>query len=296
MAQSRELVKREWRILLPRRFVGLGRFVNRFIGNIPLVRRACLRHYFVARPVRGLQAEKLSATIIVPCRNERGNIERVVRRMPRMSQDQEIIFVEGHSSDGTAEEVKRVIAAYPGVDLKLLVQEGKGKGDAVQMGFAHARGDIVMILDADLTVPPESLPRFYNAIASGKAEFVNGSRLVYPMEKQAMRTLNLFANQVFACAFTWLLNQRVTDTLCGTKALRRKHYEQIASGRGYFGNFDPFGDYDLLFGASKLNLKITEIPIRYYSRRYGETQISRFRHGWLLLRMVLFAYRKLKAL
>jgi len=152
-----------------------------------------------------------------------------------------------------------------------------------------------MILDADLTVPPEMLPRFYEAIASGRGEFINGTRLVYPMETEAMRFLNHVANQVFSWLFSWLLNQRFTDTLCGTKVLSRRHYRQIAANRGYFGDFDPFGDFDLIFGAAKLNLKIVEIPVRYTSRQYGETQISRFRHGWLLLRMVVFAFRKLKA-
>jgi glycosyltransferase involved in cell wall biosynthesis len=207
-----------------------------------------------------------------------------------------MIFVEGGSSDGTWDEIQRVIAAYPGKDIKAVKQTGKGKGDAVRAGFAAATGDILMILDADLTMPPEDLPKYYDALAEGKGEFANGSRLVYPMEKQAMRFLNLLANHFFSALFTYLLNQRYTDTLCGTKALLRRDYEEIARNRVYFGEFDPFGDYDLIFGASKLNLKTAEIPIRYAAREYGETQISRFRHGWLLLRMVFFAFRKLKAL
>ena len=176
----------------------------------------------------------------------------------------------------------------------MFVQDGIGKGDAVRKGFANARGDILMILDADLTVPPEDLPKFYEAIASGKGEFINGSRLVYPMEAEAMRFLNFIANRTFSYLFTWLLNQRYTDTLCGTKVLSRVNYQKIQEERDYFGDFDPFGDFDLIFGAAKLNLKIVEVPIRYAAREYGETQISRFRHGILLLRMVIFAYRKLK--
>lgn len=291
-----DVVKREWRVLMPKRLLGLGRLVNRFVGNLPVIRSACVRNYIVARPLRNHALSNPSVTVVIPCRNERGNIEQAVQRLPRFCDDIEIIFVEGHSRDGTADEVRRAVAAHPDRDVKLLMQDGRGKGDAVRKAFAHARGDILMILDADLTVPPESLPRFYSAIVSGKGNFINGSRLVYPMERQAMRMLNLFANQAFAFIFTWLLNQRVTDTLCGTKVLSRDHYRQISANRSYFGDFDPFGDFDLIFGASKLNLKIVEIPIRYTSRRYGETQISRFRHGWLLMRMVAFAYRKLKAL
>jgi hypothetical protein len=152
-----------------------------------------------------------------------------------------------------------------------------------------------MILDADLTMPPEDLPKFYNALIAGKGEFINGSRLVYPMESDAMRFLNWIANRVFSGLFSWLLHQRFSDTLCGTKVLRKRHYQSIAANRAYFGNFDPFGDFDLIFGAAKLNLKVAEVPIRYASRTYGETQISRFSHGLLLLRMVVFAYFRLKA-
>jgi glycosyltransferase involved in cell wall biosynthesis len=207
----------------------------------------------------------------------------------------EILFVEGHSSDGTYEEALRVRDAYPSWDIKVMRQDGVGKADAVYKGFDAARGDVLMILDADLTVPPEQLDKFWEVLVSGRAEYVHGTRLVYPMEKEAMRFLNLLANWTFSVLFSWLLNQRLTDTLCGTKALSRENYARLKNNRSYFGDFDPFGDFDLIFGAAKLNLKPAEIPIRYQARSYGETQISRFRHGWLLLRMVAFAYRKLKA-
>jgi glycosyltransferase involved in cell wall biosynthesis len=240
--------------------------------------------------------EKLpSASVIIPCRNERGNVEVAVQRIPQFCDDLEIIFIEGHSRDNTLDEIQKTIDKYPGKDIKVFVQDGKGKGDAVRKGFANARGDILMILDADLTMPPEALPKFYKAIISGKGEFISGTRLVYPVEKDAMRLLNLIANRIFSWLFSWLLNQRFTDTLCGTKVLSKNHYEKIAHNRNYFGEFDPFGDFDLIFGAAKLNMKVVEIPITYASRMYGTTQISRFRHGWLLLRMVVFAFRKLKA-
>ena len=289
-----EPVKREWRQLVPRSLFGLGSFINRFIGTLPLIRRLSLRNYLVARPVRDVKLRQASTTVLIPCRNEKGNIENAVKRLPDFCEDLEIIYVEGNSQDGTLDEIHRVIEAYPDKDIKVLVQDGKGKGDAVRKGFEHARGDILMILDADLTVPPEDLPKFYKAISSGKGEYINGTRLVYPMDDQAMRFLNFWANRTFSVLFTWLLNQRLTDTLCGTKVLTKKNYEKIVANRSYFGDFDPFGDFDLIFGAAKLNLKMVEVPIRYAAREYGETQISRFRHGWLLLKMVLFAYRKLK--
>ncbi len=291
-----EAVKTEVRLLSPFRMLGIGRFVNRFLASLPLIRNLCLRHYSVCRSLRHLDRTVRSATIVIPTRNERDNIEAAVRRIPHFTDDLEIIFVEGHSKDGTWDEIVRVKAAYPDLDIKALRQAGKGKADAVFTGFDAARGDVLIILDADLTVPPEQLPKFWDAIKSGKGEFVNGSRLVYPLEEQAMRFLNLVANKLFSIIFTWLLSQRLTDTLCGTKALRRADYERLKAGRSYFGDFDPFGDYDLLFGSAKLNLKLVEIPIRYASRTYGETQISRFRHGFMLMRMVLFAYLRIKAL
>lgn len=289
-----EVIGREWLQLLPKRALGLGWIVNRFLAPLPGIRRFCLRHYAVARSLHHIEPLDIPVSVVVPCRNERGNIEGAVLRTPKLAQRQEIIFVEGNSSDGTYEECERVRALYPDREIQVMRQDGKGKGDAVRKGFAAARGDILIILDADLTVPPESLPKFVTALTSGKGEFINGTRLVYPFESGAMRFLNTLANRMFAAIFSWLLNQRFTDTLCGTKVLRKAHYEKIVANRAYFGDFDPFGDFDLIFGAAKLNLKIVEVPIRYADRRYGETNISRFRHGWLLLRMVVFAFRKMK--
>jgi SAM-dependent methyltransferase len=292
-----EVINREQRQLLPLRLLGLGPLVNKYIAPLPGIRKLCLRTYLVGRPVKNFAERRLSASILIPCRNERGNIENAILRMPRFGSEQEILFVEGNSSDGTFAECERVRDAYKGVwDITVLKQEGKGKGDAVRKGFAAAKNDVLMILDADLTMPPEDLPKYHAVIESGKADFVNGTRLVYPMENEAMRPLNFIANRIFAYLFSYLVNTRLTDTLCGTKVLMRKDYEVLARERTYFGNFDPFGDFDLIFGAAKQNLKIIETPIHYKARTFGETQISRFRDGWLLLKMVWFAYRKLKAI
>jgi glycosyltransferase involved in cell wall biosynthesis len=211
-----------------------------------------------------------------------------------MGRGTELIFVEGHSKDDTYAAIEREIAANPSIPSLLLRQTGIGKADAVRLGFSRASGDVLMILDADLTVPPEDLPRFHAALVSGKGEFINGVRLVYPMEKEAMRTLNFLGNKFFSMAFSWLLGQPIKDTLCGTKVLWRKDYERIAANRSYFGDFDPFGDFDLIFGAAKLNLKIIDLPVRYRERTYGSTNISRWKHGLLLFRMVAFAARRMK--
>ena len=296
MLSGFETVKKEWRVVLPRKCFGLGPLLNRYIGVLPVVRKLALRHYLVARRRPQKLQKDSKVTVVIPCRNEKGNIEDAITRIPEMGHSMEILFAEGHSKDGTWEEIERVQKQYPDKIITAIKQSGKGKGDAVRAAFSIAEGEILIILDADLTVPPEDLPKFYEALMSGEGEFINGTRLVYPMENEAMRFLNHIANRCFAQLFSYLLNQNFTDTLCGTKAFTKRSYQAIAQNRQYFGEFDPFGDFDLIFGAAKLNLKVVEIPIRYRSRRYGETQISRFRHGILLVRMVVFAFRKLKVL
>lgn len=285
-------ISRQGRILLPSSALGLGTLLNRWLP--PLLQWFCLTIFIVARRERRASPRPLTVSVVIPARNEAGNIAAAVARTPELGAGTELIFVEGHSRDNTWAEIQRVAAAHPERRIRILQQPGKGKGDAVRAGFAVATGDILMILDADLTMPPEELPKFHDVIATGRAEFANGVRLVYPMDEKAMQFLNLCANKAFGLIFTWLLGQPVKDTLCGTKVLTRAHYEKIAGNRAYFGDFDPFGDFDLLFGAAKLNLKIADVPIRYRERTYGTTNIQRWRHGWLLLRMVLFAARKLK--
>ena len=289
-----EMIKTEKKILIPFYIPLMTPFFNRIIANLPFFNQLNLITLMVARPVKRNESRDYSVSIIVPARNEKENIENAIKRLPAFGVSQEFVFVEGHSSDQTHEEMLRVQAAYPDKNIKVLIQSGKGKGNAVREGFETATGDILFILDADLTTPPEDMPKFYEALKMNKGEFINGCRLVYPMEKQAMRLLNLIANKSFGVLFSYLLSQPLKDTLCGTKVLFKKDYETIKANRGYFGDFDPFGDFDLLFGAAKLNMKITEIIVRYKDREYGATQISRFRHGWLLIKMCVFAARKIK--
>jgi len=291
-----ETVKREWRLLIPISLWGIGTFINRYIAILPFIRRLCLRNYIVGRSLHHIDKGMRSCTIVIPCKNEKGNIKQIIKRIPEFCEDIEIIFVEGHSQDGTFDEIKHVISEYPEQDIKVFEQNGQGKADAVYKGFNNARGEVLMILDADLTMPPEQLTKYWNAISTGKGEYINGSRLVYPMEHEAMRFLNLAANRFFSILFTWLLNQRYTDTLCGTKVLKKSDYERLKKCNDYFGDFDPFGDFYLIFGSSKLSLKMVEIPITYAARRYGDSQISRFRHGLQLMRMVIYGFRKLKAI
>lgn len=289
-----EVVAESQRVLLPVYVPLLSALLNRWIAPLPAFRLFALANVAVARSKARRPGPAPSVSVIVPARNERGNIESLVQRLPAMGPEDELIFVEGHSSDGTWEEIQRVARTYAGRRIRVFQQIGKGKGDAVRLGFGEARADILMILDADLSVPPEVLPKFYRAIADDIGEFISGSRLVYPMEKQAMRFINMMGNKFFAAAFSFLLGQPLKDTLCGTKVLRRAHYEAIARDRAYFGDFDPFGDFDLIFGAARQGLRIVELPVHYRERVYGDTNIRRWAHGLLLLRMTVFAARRLK--
>lgn len=290
-------VIRSWQeILLPLRLPVVSELANRFLVKLWPVRHLALTNFVIARARRRVpKAEsKPKVSVIVPARNEAGNIEAVFERVPELGDGTELVIVEGHSIDDTYRVISEAKAKHPERNCQILQQQGIGKGDAVRLGFSRANGDVLMILDADLTVPPEDLVRFYDALCDGRGEFINGVRLVYPMAGQAMRFANLIGNKFFSLAFTWLLGQSIKDTLCGTKALWRDDYELIRANRDYFGEFDPFGDFDLLFGAAKLSLKIVDLPVRYHDRTYGSTNISRWRHGWLLLRMVSFAAGRIK--
>ncbi len=271
----------------------LGGFADRYLVRLWPFRNFALSNFVIARPMPQ-PVKEASVSVVVAARNEAGNIKSIFERLPRMGSRTELVFVEGHSRDNTYGAIEKEITLHPATPSLLFRQPGIGKADAVRLGFEKASGDILMILDADLTVPPEDLPRFYEAIATGKGEFINGVRLVYPMEKEAMRTLNFIGNKLFSMAFSWMLGQPIKDTLCGTKVMWKTDYEEIAASRSYFGDFDPFGDFDLIFGAAKLNRKIVDLPIRYRERTYGTTNISRWKHGILLLRMVAFAARRIK--
>ncbi len=292
-----EMIRSESRVLVPVYIPLFSNFINKYIAPLPLFRSLNLVNIIVAKPISTIaDAESsLSVSVVVAARNEAGNIDDIIRRLPKMGPDDELIIIEGNSTDNTWNKIKEIYEQNKNrINMQIGQQEGRGKGDAVRKGFDMANKDILMILDADLTVPPEDLPKFYDAIVSGKGEYINGSRLVYPMEDEAMRFFNIIGNKFFALAFSFVLGQRFKDTLCGTKVLTRQNYLKLARNRSYFGDFDPFGDFDLIFGAARMCLKIVEVPISYRERIYGDTNISRWSHGVILLRMLLFAARKIK--
>lgn len=291
-----EIVKEEQFLLLPIYVPVITAFLNKILASLPLIRNFCLINFVIARPKPVSFSKQYTVSVIVPVRNEEKNILGVIKRMPEMGSHTEIIFVEGGSKDKTRTEVLRLIKIFEGEkDIRFLPQDkSTGKGSAVRLGFDVAKGEILAILDGDLTVRPEDLPKFYQALAAEKGELVVGSRLIYKLEKDSMRLLNIFGNKFFSLVFTWILGQSIKDTLCGTKVLFKRDYARIAANRKFFGDFDPFGDFDLLFGAAKLGLKILEIPVRYQVRVYGKTNINRFAHGWLLLKMSVLALKKFR--
>lgn len=296
--ESFQLIRLDSKILVPIYIPILSNFFNRYLAPLPFFRNFCLLNIVVARPILGdLNKALPSVSIVVPARNESGNIDQIIDRIPMMGPADEIIFVEGNSTDDTWEKIVAAKAKYD-LNRRIVIakQDGKGKGDAVRKGFSLAKNEILMILDADMTVSPDDLPKFYMAIRGGKGEFINGTRLVYPMEKGAMKFFNLVGNKFFAMAFSYVIGQKFKDTLCGTKVLTRDNYLKLAANRSYFGNFDPFGDFDLIFGSARLCLKIVEVPICYQERTYGETNISRWRHGMVLLWMLFFSAKKFKFL
>lgn len=281
------------RIMFPKQIPFVTTFLNGFVGSLPLINLLALTNWIVARPLPR-ELDETSVSIVCACRNEQGHLAELIGRLPDFGAPTELIFVEGNSTDDTRAEILRQIEANPDRDIRFIPQTGKGKGDAVRTGFAAAKHDVLMILDGDLSVSPEDLPKFHRGLVDGRAELVNGSRLVYDMEPGAMRFLNMIGNRIFARLLKGIIGQQVKDTLCGTKVLLKRDYDRIAAGRSYFGEFDPFGDFDLLFGAARLGLKIVDLPVRYHPRTYGETNISRWRHGVLLLQMTVFAFWKFR--
>jgi hypothetical protein len=288
-----EIVRQRQALYCPLRLLGLGTVVNRVMPLIPLARWMSLTSIVVLRPI--VPASQQGISCVIPARNERGNIENALKRFPDLGRQAEIIFVEGHSSDGTWEEILRVSTTYRDQFRILAVQQkGKGKADAVRLGFSQAREELLVILDADLTMPPEMLSRFAFAYDQGHGDFINGSRLVYPMEGAAMRFLNRLGNVFFAKMLSAVLDVRLGDSLCGTKLVTKHDYERMIAWRRDFGEFDPFGDFELLFPAAELGLEIVDVPVRYLARTYGETNIQRFRHGLQLLKMTWVGLVRIK--
>ncbi|HLZ51278.1 MAG TPA: glycosyltransferase [Candidatus Acidoferrum sp.] len=288
-------VRKYRQILFPKWIPLLSNFMNGFVARLPAVRRLCMMQIMVARPMRAaLQEEEVSVSVIVPCRNEFGNVEQAVNRVPHMGRHTEILFCDDKSTDGTPEEVRRMQALHRDRDIRLIEGPGICKAENVWTGFRAARGDVVMILDADLTVMPEELPMFLSALASGRGDFVNGSRLVYPMQEDAMKLSNMLGNKFFGLVFSFLLDQRIKDTLCGTKVLWRKDWLRMERNLGSWGIQDLWGDYELLFGASKLQLEIVEVPVHYLERIHGVTKMTKvFANGWRMLKICFRAWYRL---
>jgi len=288
-------VRKYRQILFPKWIPVISNFVNGFVARLPGVRRLCMMQIMVARPMRAsLQDEDVSVSVIVPCRNEILNVEQAVGRVPQMGRHTELLFCDDKSTDGTPDEVRRMQDLHRDKDIRLIEGPGFCKAENVWAGFRAARGDVVMILDADLTVMPEELPMFLSALTSGRGDFVNGSRLIYPMQEDAMKFSNMIGNKFFGLVFSFLLDQRIKDTLCGTKVLWRRDWLRIERNLGSWGIKDLWGDYELLFGASKLQLEIVEVPVHYLERIHGVTKMTKvLANGWRMLKICFRAWYRL---
>lgn len=280
-----EIIKEGLGMALPKYIPVISRFFNFLMPELPGLRQLCVMQYIVAKIKR--PRRELSCSVIVPCHNEEGNVESLLRRTPKMGKFTELIVVDDGSTDRTAEKVNQEINRD--LEVKLIsYKPNRGKGHAVKVGFDNARGEVIMILDADMAVMPEELPRFFRLFEEGLADFVNGTRLIYPMEKKAMPIINYVGNKIFNLILSWLMEQRVSDTLCGTKALFKKDYKNIRM------KDTSWGDFDLLVGAGKLCLKIREMPVHYKERTAGESKMKVFKHGWVLLGVCWRGLRELK--
>lgn len=291
-----ELLKTYHTVLFPKWIPLLSWFLNRFLAKLPGIRKLCLVKVFVARPVPvPMDPDQVNVSVIIPCRNERGNVAPAVTRIPHMGRHTEIIFCDDQSPDGTADEVRRVQKLNPHRAIRLEHGPAICKAENVWTGFRAATGDIFMILDGDLAVMPEELPYFFRAMVEGRAEFVNGSRLVYAMQNNAMKFTNLLGNKFFSTLFSFLLGQHIKDTLCGTKVIWRHDWERMQPLLGTWGVKDLWGDYELLFAASKLHLAIRDMPVHYQERLYGVTKMKRvFANGLRMLRLCWTAALRLK--
>lgn len=290
-----ETIEVRSKLFCPARLLGLGSAINWVAGMLPFVHRLASAELLVARRRDSARTlPRKSASIVLTTRDERGNIEPLVRAIPRVGTATEIIFVEGHSRDGTRAEIERVIDNHPAKKIRLVIQDGEGQGNAIRKGFSEAEGDVIILLEADQTTAPADVIKAFDIIASGRADYVNGSRFIYPRDKGAMPLFNAIGNWLFAAWFTWFLGQRTSDVLCGLKAIDRRQFQRLEKNWGFLGLFDPFGDFELIFGAARLGLKISEVPTRYGRRSYGRPKTKVFRHGMMLLRMASRATRVFK--
>lgn len=289
-----QLVKWSSHILVPYFIPLVSWFFNRILASSFPFRYLSSTDIIIARP-QITPPEPVTCSVIVPCKNEKGNIESLVRRIPALADETEIVLVDDRSSDGTGEEMRRCQKTWP--DKKITVIEGPGisKGEAVRMGIEGAAGRLIAIFDADLAVLPEELPKCILPLLEGTADFVNTVRFVYPQQDGAMRWLNIAGNRGFSLLFTFLIRQRVSDTLCGTKVFWKEDYRNISGLKDYWLWRDRWGDFEQLLGASKLGLKIVEVPIHYAERTYGETKMkNRFQNGLHMLKLCLGGFIRLR--
>ena len=162
-------------------------------------------------------------------------------------------------------------------DIKIKIANGigKGKSRAVDVGVKNSSGDYCIILDADITVKVEDLDLFYHAIKNNNADLINGSRLIYKVERKSMRILNYFGNIFFSIIVSYISEKYVSDVLCGTKCFKRKSWNKYEDFRQKYQLNDIWGDFNIIFASSFIGEKIIDLPVRYYERVQGVSKMGK---------------------
>ena len=267
--------------LFPFSFFYVGNVINKIMEIISFQLNLGIKTYIIFRPAI-ITNSKNSKSIIIPAKNEEGNLVELVSRIPKF-ENTEIIFSYGKSKDNTLKVMKQITQSNKLFKFKLVKQTKNGKANAVWEALNVVENDLIAILDADISVDPETLSDFFDIIEKNNADFVNGTRLIYDMEKNSMRFLNRIGNRFFQFFISKIIKEALTDSLCGTKVFKKSYLNDLYFWQNIFGKKDPFGDFDLIFAAAYSGQKIVEMPIVYRERKYGTTQIARFKDGFKLL-------------
>tara|TARA_B110000977_G_scaffold125183_1_gene160299 strand:+ start:1495 stop:2904 length:1410 start_codon:yes stop_codon:yes gene_type:complete len=291
-----EIVKNEKIIFFPFQFSLLTKFINQ-IFRFPVLNFFCMINLTVLKKVqkKNYQAEGKKISFIIPCKNEGGNIKFFYEKIINSTINAEFLFGNDNSSDNTLDEIKKLQQAIPNKEIKIYDGPGVCKSENVYKGINLASGEIILIYDADLTVSFDDLVNSINLLLKTDADFINCTRMIMPQQKNAMKFLNFYGNLFFAFLFSILFKQKITDTLCGTKIFFKKDWEQIKKYNNTWGAKDLWGDFDLLLGAYKNNLKIVENPISYTDRKEDETKMTGIIKNSIRMLIITFvAYYKLR--
>ncbi len=291
-----ELIRQEKIIALPINIPFLTKIINR-IFRLPLLNFFCMSNIAILKKkIKNSSNHKdLKISFIIPCKNEQDNIKVFEQKINENTEPDEYLFGDDNSSDKTSDEIDKLIEKLS--DKKIIKYNGPGicKSENVYKGIDLSSGDIIVIYDADHTVSFEDIKFSVSIMKKTNVDFINCTRMIYPQKDGAMKFANFIGNTIFASLFSLLFKKKITDTLCGTKIFYKKDWEKIKENTSQWGMKDLWGDFDLLIGAYKNNLKITEVPVTYYERRENETKMTSLISNTLrMFFIVIYSYYKLR--